>query len=328
LGVIGGINNSLKGFLYALCIRPDGSAGYIKSNDLLGEFYPGIGMFEADGTLTTHLDYATKYSPGQLIVDGRPALEVDDDAAEGLIGNDDFSGKINIHSINIEDQHNWSIWYSDSGGNLEQGQPLPGDGWVAHVGGPSIDEETGEVEGYWLGSVTGEDAWQNNEMSGQVVLGKFIDYYSPGPYEWNNIGTFEGDFLGTYDVNNSSWQGLSAGIATEEQLAFGGSFLGDFGYYNTELGELVHSESSMSAVLGGTGSLWANPQITIIGEFYNPDPDSYPLWTNDGSLQGQTDDDGAFLGVAGGINVNNSLRGLLNTFYMRDILPETCIQII
>jgi len=263
LGIAGGINNSLEGILYAFYIRPDLNggflAGYLRSSDMSGDFDFNTGTFNATGNLSSHFGLHTDVTPAQLY-DGSPFLEGND--FMGLVGGGNLSGNIDGDSKHIQDQ-NWGLWKIGSGGDF---QSLPGDGWEADIGGTSVDEDTGEIDGYWLGTMSG-NAWENGEFPAAAIGISLSD---------DTMGVFLGDVLGTYNQADLSWQTLGAGMYADAPLAFGASLQGDFGYYDTDIDDYTDS-GSFSALLGDTELSWSGPtDFTLLGKFDNPENRS--LW--------------------------------------------------
>jgi hypothetical protein len=275
LGVAGGtaLDNSLKGLLYAFYIRPIGDgqyrAGYIRSSDISGDFYPGIGMFEAAGNLSLN-DYLdgempTTVKPEELY-DGSDKMQYNG-ASIGKISGPGFSGSVEAESANIIDQ-SWSLWRAACGGSYST---VPTGTWEARMGGMSIDENAviGEndhpIDSYWLGTVFGEDGWQNLS----------IEIISLGG---NHIGIAVGQGTGAYDPASNTWEALNIGFSTDETpLTSSGRFVAQG--WNLPEG----SNFDFHGLIGLIGPIWGenNPTFISMGEFTPPDsanPDKQFVW--------------------------------------------------
>ncbi len=321
LGAFGGskVFNATRNLLYAFYIRPDGLggnlAGYIKSNDLNGLIYRGINMLEMDGTVQSNLEVTTTFLPADLSING-PALDIEA-VGTGRIGNENFSANFQVNAAHISNQ-NWGLFWFNTGGNY---QSLPTDGWTAKAGGSTVDTEDSIIDGYWLGEFTG-GAWQNNQISA-TGSGRSISYNPFRPLEDfgdNALATFQGDLLGIYE-NTGRWFGLGTGVYSETSIFFAAKSDGQFGFYNSGLGDLT-SSGSLSSIFGSVSNIWSGTSpLTVIGEFVNPD--NYTLWGNQNFIPGKTGDGGALLGFMAGVNTlpynqpGDSLLGLWNSLYIR-----------
>jgi hypothetical protein len=338
LGTIGGtnVNNILKGMSVMLYVRPNPSynpsdptskpylAGYIRSNDIGGNFYQDIGMLYATGNYTHYLDVPTDILPSELYV-GSPRVHDEHDADDyGLIGGD-ISGNLTVSSTELIEpsgnEADWEIWRVDAGGTFNG---TPSNNWHAVIGGKDTNETTGALEGYWLGDING-NSWSADGSLSASVSGVWIDkFFISGPTDEDYIGTFQGNLLGFHDAN--TWQALSLGAnPPNTPLTFGGeSPKSEFGYYDPALQRATFPPpGSLSYVFGGTTSPWTGPaQMTIIGEYSNPD--NYKLWDNEQPLLGYTSDGARFytgehgyLAGTVGTDANNSSQALFYAFYVR-----------
>ena len=325
VGLAGGLNadNSFKGLLYALYVKSDGTTGYIKSTNLTGDVYLDIELFQADGNIKAYLPNITSYSPGTTgylpsdLYWGNSAAIKMDDITPGLVNSATFSGNITGGTVlNIEDQNWWNIWRTNSSGTYTS---PAGDNWQSVCGGFSRNELSHSTywDGYYIGHMTG-GAWSNGEFSGTLV-GKALSYERSGVMHWDDLETMSGELVGAYGAG--SWQAVNAGVTNAEPLQFGGMLedndgtTGNFAHYDADLDIVAWDGSShITGLLGGTGSLWsASSQVTVIGEFANPEGRN--LWGVD--IKGNTKDDGAFLGIMGGTWLNNLLKGMSYAFYIR-----------
>lgn len=222
------------------------------------------------------------------------------------VGN--FNGTGNIarfdlggNSLGLPEE-SWGIYYLQLGGsyNNPQGQA----DWTSVMGGSDINYEG---KSYWLVHTSG--AWQDNMIRGNTGGNSLSD---------ETLGTIEGKVFGLYnetEPGNGTWDAISLGSWSEEPLAFSGELSnGGFGQYDTIDQEVDFNTNNISALLGGTESLWEGSpaKITLIGEFSNP---GYKLWGVD--IEGYTADDAVFIGATGGTDVNNSLEGKLIALYIR-----------
>jgi hypothetical protein len=334
LGTLGGssINNILKGMSVMLYVRPNPSynpsdptskpylAGYLRSNDIGGNFYQDIGMLYATGHYTHYLDVPTNILPSQLY-EGSPYV-VDDynsDSYSLIAGDVSGVSDLGINFTWLESSgtwHDWNIWRAGAGGTFNGS---PANNWHAVFGGRLI-VSGGAFRGYQLGEISG-DGWSQNSLAASVN-GIWIEKFE-GSIE-DGLGTFEGNLLGSYETNPNTWQALAVGVGTDNRLAFGGEFDGGFGYYDyAALDPAIHLDNgSFTALIGGTNSLWgATPTaFTLIGEFANSG--TYKLWadSDEKPFSGHTSDGASFFGLMAGVKLDdNSLKGLSYAFYVRPV---------
>ncbi|MBN2121391.1 MAG: FecR domain-containing protein [Candidatus Omnitrophica bacterium] len=330
LGVAGGINNSLEAILYAFYIRPVAAggyrAGYIKSTDLTGVFDFNLKIFQAVGNTSSYLDLPTTVTPSQLHI-GSPAIEEDYDIF-GTVAGSTFSGKISGDSANIVGQE-WGLWKTASGGRHAN---IPLDGWQAYMGGLSVDEDTFQINSYWIGTMQGS-AWQNGEFAG-TSSGETLSF--------STFGRFGGDFLGTYDSRD--WQALSAGVYTNEALlASSGQLHATIAYYGSSSGEQATLNAvaqgaglgffSFNGLIGLTDSLWndAKAHFISIGNLPFLTEEKFIWHSRQGALFSYTHDEvnpqfttfadasgalGAFTGVSAGRGSNDVLEGIAYLLYI------------
>jgi len=317
LGFASGVNSSLTAFLYALYIRPNPAggflSGYLFSSNISGDFNIADGTFAANGTINAFLDLPTNVVPSQLFI-GSPNLQVDTDVTgTGIIGGDDITGTTGLIEVTQIIDQGWLTFNMGAGGGFAN---LPANDFEAAIGG--VDKLNTSEPGIWIGQIEG-DSFANGEFSGSL-FGRFLDF--DDIVEESVLGTFQdGRILGVYDENDLSWQGLIGGAATLEPLAFNGTTDGNFGNFNANT-DVFDRSGSFSALLGGTASPFTgSPDITVFGEFDNPQGD-LTIWTdNDNFVTGRTSDGGAFFGLIGGTNVSDevddSLSGLFYALYVR-----------
>ena len=274
LGALGGvkINNYLKGIFAGFYIRPNPSGsgylcGYLLSNDITGEFYPDIGMLESTGhlDLNKYLDaeQSTTVKPEELY-EGSNKIETNDTSIGMIIG-PGFSGSLRPETANISDQ-NWSLWRASCGGTYLS--VFPTGSWSARMGGGSFDEDTGQMDSYWIGALSGITAGQVGEFSGTVD----VTVLDP-----DSVGNSRGDLIGVYD--SGIWQALSVGVYIETApLSSSGRFVAQ----GWNLGE--GSTFDFAGLIGLVGSIWGSesrPDFISMGEFTPPDvsnPDKQFAW--------------------------------------------------
>ncbi|MCX5666157.1 MAG: hypothetical protein NT036_03825, partial [Candidatus Omnitrophica bacterium] len=266
-GALGGtiVNNSLKGLFGAFYIRPNPLAGgnlcgYLLSKDITGTFYPGLGMFEADGTLSRgEREYETDVVPENL----RDGVGIQySDTSIGSIGRPGFSGSIEAESAKISDQDNWNLWRSSSGGSYTS--PFPTGSWEADMGGWSFDEDSGNeatANSYWIGILKGETAGQVGEFSGEIDVTGLSE---------SGISNSKGSLVGVY--NNGIWEALSVGVSTDTNpLTSSGRFVAQ----GWNLGE--GATFDFAGLIGLIGAIWSDvshPEFISMGEFTPPHKDT------------------------------------------------------
>jgi hypothetical protein len=295
-------------------------AGYLRSNDIGGNFYQDIGMLYATGHYTHYLDVPTNILPSQLYEGSSYVVDDYNSDSYSLIAGD-VSGvsDLGINFTWLESSgtwHDWNIWRAGAGGTFNGS---PANNWHAVFGGRLI-VSGGAFRGYQLGEISG-DGWSQNSLAASVN-GIWIEKFE-GSIE-DGLGTFEGNLLGSYETNPNTWQALAVGVGTDNRLAFGGEFDGGFGYYDYAAAEpeVYLDNGSFSALIGGTNSLWgAVPtSFTLIGEFANSG--TYKLWadSDEKPFSGHTSDGASFFGLMAGVKLgDNSLKGLSYAFYVRPV---------
>ena len=337
-GATGGtwVNNILKGISYAFYVRPDGSGGYrcgyLKSTDIIGDSYAGINMFETTtGTFSFNLDLPTLINPGELnlkIEEGGRVI--------GSISGANFNGKIDASSDNIYNE-DWSLWKASLGGTYAS---KPSTAWTANMGGWSIYGTSGEIDSYWLGTLDGDDAWQENgEFSGTVSVKSLSD---------ENIQNNSGNALGAYNTDDGTWEALALGVSTsttQGSLTSGGRFVAQ----GWDLGE--GATFDFAGLIGLTGTIWADesqPKFISMGEFTPPDilnPNKQFAWyvqkewysgdtlKEDGFVSRYRDDSvyrytthddlsdegsgvGSFYGLSAGVGGDSKLKGKIYSLYI------------
>ncbi|MBU4334157.1 MAG: hypothetical protein KKD07_06925, partial [Candidatus Omnitrophica bacterium] len=319
LGVIGGISNngSAQAGLLAFYIRPDDvgfRAGYLMSNDLSGNFYNDLGMFELDGSLNYYQDFPTMYSPEDL----ESALDDNIEIYGDIVGGSGFYGGLSLDATNIKDQ-NWGLFYGGAGGSLIT--PL-GDGWQISMNGVGFEPDSNIIDSYIMGQMTG-DGWSNNEFSG-IFSGQYISI--------NSLGIFSGDILGVYDQSQESWEALMLGSSSEiEQLTSSGGLMATVRDHdmNADLLEGLIGlrdniwDGGASFVSMGKAEFWVRGTDDFIWygapqSFYSYDP-----YGDDGSGRYSTFEDeqndnqyGSLVGLSVGRTNDGFMEGILYSIYV------------
>jgi hypothetical protein len=258
MGTVGGtdVDDSLDGRLIALYIRPSEGCyetGYIisTSDGISGDFYSGIGMFEAYGDLVACDMGTTTYTPDQLY-DGSEILRRNDFA--GIVSGNGISGTLTGESLGIRGQ-DWDIWRIGCGGTFTDSSS----GWKAAISGR--DDEDGEI-GPWIAIVNG-NKWSDNQLSA-TVTGVTLDYYDGGFM----TGSLDGELIGTYDTD--SWEALSMGVSDQADfwvtedvdditdiniIGKGLGYINDVLSGNLMLGQVFAADGTYEAILAGTGNV-------------------------------------------------------------------------
>jgi hypothetical protein len=294
-GIVGSsLKDSSKGIFYAFYIRENPSynpedpqssrylAGYLRSDNLSGNFHSSLGMFKLEGSLKHYLDLPTTFSPDEL---AGKVTKVDSEG-HGLVSGSGFSGTTASESYYLEGQ-NWGLWAGSSGGTYDVNN-LPAGGNM-RAGGYSENAQ-GEKNAYWFGETSGS-AWQNNAFLG-TITGTTITT--------DSLQTFIGDTVGTYGAGN--WEALSAGAWTSVPLQF--------------VSPISDRKIPFSGLLGSTQSPWSGDPVdfTFIGTTSLADDGKYHSWgtdftshnyhTNDAT----TYDGGAYRGGIGGLVKDNNVE--------------------
>jgi hypothetical protein len=307
-----------------------------------GEFYPGIGGVDADGMFETtegtvqgnphyeNFEVDTTILPSQLYYGSDYVRAETLNQYDWMPINGDVSGTASFAAAFhlVEDppfnQHyyQWGIWSAGMGGTFTN---KPSNTWNAVAGGPNRDSY-GNFTGYSLCRLIGTSWSGDNTLSAtfeEIDLDKFLPGHSI-------LCDAYGDILGTWaydDVSATSgtWQAVTAGVYNDTSLNFGGDITGKFGSYDSINKTLDLNQGSISALFGGTGSLWTDdpaPEITVIGEYLGSG--SNKIWGMDyfkGQTDGKTvaDGGGAVLGFIGGLKLGNTLKALVSALYVRPI---------
>jgi hypothetical protein len=289
-------DNALKGLLYAFYVMPDGAIGYVKSTNVSGYFDPEHSIFAVPNTNTmtaAPLLFETNLLPGGLSEAIQGPYEY-----TGKVGGD-ISGALSGESYQLKDQDAGDIFKETLSGSYAG---LPGNNWKAVTGG-SVDDG----HGYYIMRISGDAAWSDGVFQG-TMTGRDIGYSGNGR-GW--LGApWDGAILGVYYEGASQWEAVTLGYAPIADISFGG--------------ETTHEAGVDYAIFGGTEPLWTgSPDILFMGDYSAQGAPSRELWkfhTLGGTSGATTSDEGAIYGMAGGVKLNNVLKGLMYAIYIR---PDT-----
>ena len=316
LGSMGGIalNDNLEGRLIAIYIRPNGDGyetGYIYSNEINGSLYPGIEMYELGGNLTAVNMGTTSVSPKYLYKDS-PYLRYRE-AYLPMTG--DIEGAIDLKSIRIQEipgdstsTLTWAIRPMSGGGSYES---IPVGVWDAVAGNIRYDDME-NIDGYTLLHMSG-DTWSGGKFLADVN-GKSLRISPFGDYAY--ISNITGSIIGTYDA--SYWEALGFGTSTRTPLAFGGGVGSEFFEWDPFF--YLVGNRTLIGLMGGTESLWTGTSPFLsLGTYDTESLYNGALWGVDIGAEpsGFISDGGAFLGIMGGISLNDNLEGRALALYIK-----------
>ena len=223
-----GTTRDLEGSIAALYIDPAGNAGYLRG-DLSGKAYPGVVMFEMDGTLNrtqvataadvgvSAADLTNNAYWGSINADGVGGMFIDGATITGAITGKSYgSNTISIFNKTNTLFQRWGIYGLEFSGAYDTAKPI----WEAKTGGRGafgvgriITDSIVPDEGYWLADMNG--SWADGKITG-AVGGRFITN--------RKLGDISGDLIGLYNTADSTWQAVSLGTWGGTQLKFGNNF--------------------------------------------------------------------------------------------------------
>jgi hypothetical protein len=315
-GFSGGIwkNGTMDGAAAALYIDSDGNAGYLTC-DVAGSYYPNINMWMAEGTLAP-TQRANGLNPEDLqtewgYLDAHLVGDFNDSGSiEGWTGNGETSayGKT-LFFVKDSESLPWGIYNLKLGsGNTFSDKPEGTANWSAMIGGQGTFGYEGD-NGYWLAKVEG--TWTDDgEVRGDLINGKYL---TP-----TQMGTIGGPFFGINCRTTvaETWIGESIGTWSGEALAFGGNINSGLFQWDQDLWLVV--DGGLTGLMGVAG-IEGLPSFLSLGT-YNTDYETNNLYN--GALWGvdimdSTPDNGALLGITGGIVLDDSLEGGLLAIYMK-----------
>ena len=321
--------DTIEGRINALYIDPNGNAGVLMGKfggnepdywstfdrnynyfEAKGDMYPvqkveGIGIDPSE--LGDFLWPSSMWGVGSTHIYG-------DFGGSGIISGQIASG----NTLAIQTQP-WGIYgltlYGTYGGSPSS--------WSAKIGGQgsfgAYTDYLGDIQsdsGYWLADING--TWGDDKVGG-TLNGKFLTRAKYGKY-----GTIEGDLLGTYNSENYTWQAVALGTWSGDPLTFVSDFYADMLETYESDGLYLGYVGDIYGLMGGTQSLWSgsNIPVTIMGKYEQWDGGS--LWYTSSPIysynyingQYTTYDNGAYYGLAGGIENGGSLEGKLVALYI------------
>ncbi|MBW1861372.1 MAG: FecR domain-containing protein, partial [Deltaproteobacteria bacterium] len=209
------------------------TAGFATGN-ISGEYYPGIGMWRTQGTLTPKV-MATGLNPNNIFENhgmmgaglwgqfgGDGSLIVSDDGYGETIYLYDSSTGTSLPWGAYDLKFEWGDYYD---------KPAGGAAWEANVGGWA-DFDNSRDPGLWMASVDG--LWSAEAAGEGTITGDLYGrYITP-----TQLGKIEGPFYGLYDVDlggDGTWIGESVGTFESKPLAwsefgYGGLYYNDYGW--------------------------------------------------------------------------------------------------
>lgn len=306
------------GKVAAIFAAPDGRVGIMRG-DAEGGYHDGIEMWQVSMGLTTEIAEGYSYSPEDLRYDINEEYIGDMAVGGSFAGNGTIYGYIDeAYSYSLPDMP-WGIFNVKMGGLFDKD-----DGDIPENGLALGRSEEGYGERLLL--TAKNVAYDDNTISAEVA-GAFIDI------EEGMIGRIHGDLRGTatdryyYDggeyYDYTSWAGAAIGEWKTQPLAYSGIMVdGAFGYVDDYYGGFYGDYGYMDGVFGGSGNIWEGPSdLTVIGSFWNPDysEDGVPefkLWASDFYII--TDDNAVAYGTMGGTSLDNRLKGMLASLYIRE----------
>ncbi len=307
------------GRVIAIFAAPDGRVGIMKGG-AEGEYYDGIGLWQVSMDLSTETVEGYSFAPADLRYENINEEYLGDIQVGGsFAGNGTIYGGIEeAYSYSLPDMP-WGIFNVKMGGWFEKD-----DGDVAENGLALGSSEEGYGERLLI---TAKNVIYGDNAISADVAGAFIDL------EEGMIGRIDGDLRGTatdhyyYDggeyYDYTSWAGAAIGEWKTEPLAYSGILMdGAFGYVEDYYGGFNCDYGYMDGVFGGSGNIWEGPaDMTLIGGFWNPDYNEdgvpeYKLWASDFYVI--TDDNAVAYGTMGGTSLDNRLKGMLLSIYIRE----------
>jgi hypothetical protein len=316
IGFSGGIwkNGTMDGTAAALYIDPNGNAGYL-TGDVSGSYYPSIMMWMSEGTLTP-TQRATGLNPEDLQTEwGSLDAHLLGDfngsgSIEGWTGYGETSAYGNtLFFVKDSESLPWGIYNLKLGsGNTFSDKPEGTADWSAMIGGQGTFGYEDD-NGYWLAKVEG--TWTDDgEIRGDLINGKYLT-----PTQMGAIG---GPFFGIncHSKVLETWIGESIGTWSGEALGFGGIINSGLFQWDQDFWLVV--DGGLTGLMG-VAEIEGLPSFLSLGT-YNSDYETNNLY--DGALWGvdivdSTPDNGALLGITGGIVLNDNLEGGLLAIYLK-----------
>ena len=164
LGFTGGIvlGDNLESLLAGIFIKDNGETGYIYSDNVTGNLYPEIGMYELGGNLTAVTRGTTTVLPSQLYW-GSKSLESDEWPFFNIAGG--INGEVSGSDIKLEEadktHQEWGIWrFTATGSYTDE----PEGQWNAVGGYVGYDDEDESVHGYKIYHFTEDPGHQEDSQ--------------------------------------------------------------------------------------------------------------------------------------------------------------------
>ncbi|MBM4272049.1 MAG: FecR domain-containing protein [Deltaproteobacteria bacterium] len=294
------VSGSMNGAIRALAVTPESSARtlkILKSDDVSGFYYPGIGMWYATGTIgpdasitpitVSSTDNVQIQSSTQDYI--RLSGSFDDNTLSKIVGGYGVYGgsfTTSYFVINGNTSPNWGIYNlmipppDGLSYNFYEGKLTAGPwNWSAIIGGEGQFGYGGsQAKGYWLATVKG--SWsETGEIIGTLgvkngdnsTFGLFVT-----PTLMGNIGS---PFYGIEENPNTSggWIGQSIGTYSGEELKYVSKSYATI----TSQGS---SQGGMQFLMGETTSLWTgtNIPVLVMGTYSNSNNTGYSLFYTQG----------------------------------------------
>ena len=279
--ILGGIKNGnqLEGRWIGIGMSPDGTAGYVRGNNLTGETTDN-NMYKMTGDLT--------WEPREPIAGVSPDVLIDNNiygyinsygsmTLGGKLGNNGVIGYGGYYydsgdftTASIVDTANqvaqpWGIYGGWAVGHFEN--PDNATSFTSHSGGEgsfgdyfNANNSVYDDYGNWVGET--HSSWTGGVLSADFT-GRFITE--------TKMGTMEGEVLGTYTgTEEGTWEAINLGTWEGEPLAFGNDLYGDIRH-------AVQYNSGYYAYSGGGHYQYYYHSDNSYGYTYHyPESSSYP----------------------------------------------------
>jgi len=310
-------DNNLTGHTIGLYIKPNGDAGYLTSSGTIsGTLYPGIGMWEAGGSLTAETPMSTtSVLPEDLSWDSITQSPFYGSITDGDFLNGDIVGQ--TYGISGQD---WGIF-----GSMACGETNEGGYWIAYGAG-KYNDYIGNTYGYYLtetalgsfsGGISSSNAitWTMSSLAFEetpLVLSGYIDaayiFYdfnldeiTYDDYHYGLLGTTESPFVSAaaaYDVQPGTpgtpvditlmGESYPYGLITWE----GYEYLYGVGEDNSEVGYFIggrtnHTGSAVEDVEGILAGFYidnAGNAGTLSGSFAGSYFPALDMWQAEGTV--------------------------------------------
>ncbi|MFC1839995.1 hypothetical protein ACFL1N_10470 [Thermodesulfobacteriota bacterium] len=303
--------HDLSGSFLALYIDPDGNAGYLFSDDLMGYGYPDLGMFEMDGTISNRVMAWTDILPKDLYYNisyggGYYMPAAADFGIEGFLDGETYDDT----TMSIGEEQ-WGMWYGGFSGAYDNPEQLTSWGYgggvfmlpmgAMYMSGEAVDN---------LDGLMGVDV----DIAMLDMMGGSLMRY------WGTYANSYTDYDGSDNIT-----GVGMGTYVEGNLAFGGMW----GYGGGPGGSFAYSDGGSFGYGGGFGGLtggvdvpWDKPAyfLTIGGyEYEDMAPGDPYIWSTPMYGGGMGGYGGSFEGFAGGVWREGSMEGKTIALYQAPV---------